>query len=121
MNMVEKMQLMMDERSLTKADVARGADLPYATVDNLFKRGFEKTGYPTIRKLATYFDVSMEYLTNEDINDRNYGKVISNNISGDEHRLISLWRQLPRDEQLKMLGRIELTIEFSDMYKEIDH
>lgn len=111
MNMIEKIQLMMKERELTKADVSKGADIPYTTVDGLFKKGFENTRFPTLRKLALFFDVSMEYLVTDEEDDRDYGKVIPSSLTRDEHRLIFLWRKLPHDEQMKMIGRIESKLE----------
>ena len=111
MNMIEKIQLMMANRGLTKADVAKGSDIPYTTLDGLFKKGFENTRFPTLRKIAHFFDVSMEYLVNDEESDPNYGKVIVNELNRDEHNLIMLWRKLDHDEQMKMLGRIESKIE----------
>ncbi|UWG96832.1 helix-turn-helix transcriptional regulator [Dehalobacter sp. DCM] len=108
MNMLEKIQLIMDEKGLSKADVSKGADVPYTTFDSMFKKGFEKTKLPTMKKLANFFDVSMEYLINDDITDKNYGKMFNNfTVSAIEIQLITLWRKLPRDEQMKILGRIE--------------
>ena len=111
MNMIEKIQEMMSEKKLTKADVAKGAEIPYTTLDGLFKKGFENTRFPTLRKLALYFDVSMEYLVVDEESDRDYGKIIVNELSRDEHNLIMLWRKLDHDEQMKMIGRIESKVE----------
>lgn len=72
--MLEKIQQMMTERNLKPADVAKGAGIPYTTFDGLFKKGFKNTRYPTLLKLAKFFDVSMEYLVNDDVTDRNLKK-----------------------------------------------
>lgn len=109
--MLEKIQMMMSEKGLKPADVARGANIPYTTFDSLFKKGFENTRYPTIRKLSKFFDVSMDYLIDDDVNDRNYGKIYPVNITQEENQLIDLWRKLPHDEQMKLLGRIESKVE----------
>lgn len=113
MNMIEKIQRMMDEKCLTKADVSKGADVPYTTLDGLFKKGFENTRFPTLRKLAIYFDVSMEYLVVDEEADKDYGKVIVNELTREEHDLVMLWRKLSHDEQMKMIGRIEVKTEES--------
>jgi transcriptional regulator with XRE-family HTH domain len=109
--MIEKMQLMMEERDLTKADVAKGVDIPYTTLDSLFRRGFENARYPTLQKLAKFFDVSMEYLITDEEEDREYGKLNPFEIAKEEYHLIFLWRKLPHDEQMKFLGRIEAKVE----------
>lgn len=111
MNMLEKIQLLMAEKGINKADLSKGADIPYTTVDGLFKKGVENARFPTLKKLASFFDVSMEYLINDEEVDRNYGKVNPFDLTKDEHRLIYLWRQLPHDEQMKLLGRIEAKAE----------
>lgn len=111
MNMINKIELIMKERGLKKADVSKGADIPYTTIDGLFKKGFENARFPTIKKLALFFDVSMEYLINDNENDRDFGKINLFEFTREEHRLIVLWRQLPNDEQMKMLGRIEAKLE----------
>lgn len=111
MNMIEKIQLMMSERALTKADVAKGSDIPYTTIDGLFKKGFENTRFPTLRKLALFFDVSMEYLIMDEEDDRDYGKVIPSSLTREEYHLMFIWRKLPHDEQMKILGRIEAKLE----------
>ena len=109
--MLDKINVMMYERRINKSELAKGAGIPYTTIDSLFRKGFENTRYPTLRKLAVFFDVSMEYLINDEEDDRDYGKIMPNDISKEEHRLISLWRKMSHEEQLKMLGRIELTLE----------
>jgi transcriptional regulator with XRE-family HTH domain len=109
--MIEKIELIMKERDLKKADVSKGADIPYTTIDGLFKKGFENARFPTIKKLALFFDVSMEYLINDNENDRDFEKIKPFEFTREEHRLIVLWRQLPNDEQMKMLGRIEAKLE----------
>lgn len=111
MNMIDKIKLLMEERNLSKADLSKGADIPYTTIDGWFKKGCENVRFPTLKKLASFFDVSMEYLINDDEVDRDYGKVTSFNFNRDEQFLISLWRKLPHDDQLKMIGRIEAIIE----------
>jgi transcriptional regulator with XRE-family HTH domain len=111
MNMIEKIQEIMDERGLTKADVSKGADIPYTTFDGLFKKGFENVRFPTLRKLAVYFDVSMEFLINDDETDKDFGKTIAIDLTNEEQHLIVLWRKLSQDEKMKMLGRIEAKVE----------
>lgn len=109
MNMLEKIQLLMEERELSRADVSRGADIPYTTIDGLFKKGVENARFPTLKKLASFFNVSMEYLINDEVEDRHKDKL--DDFSPEEMKLISMWRQLSRDEQMRILGRIEVILE----------
>ena len=112
MNMIEKIQLMMDEGSLKVADVAKGAGIPYTTVDGIFKKGYENIRQPTLKKLADFFNVSMEYLVTDEVTDREYGKHISPfELSLEEKELITKWRKLKRDDQLKIIGAVDIKFE----------
>jgi len=111
-NMIEKIKTLMNERGLNKADVSKGAEIPYTTIDGLFKKGYENTRYPTLRKLSVFFDVSMEYLITDDEENRDAGKISFMDVTPEELNLLNLWRKLPRDEQMKLLGRIELKLEY---------
>jgi len=107
MNMIEKIQIMMDERGLKKAHVAEGAGISYTTLDGLFKKGYQNVRYPTLKKLSVFFDVSMEYLMNDEINDRNYGKCEPiQALSHEEKEIIKAYRNLSRDKQLIVKGMI---------------
>ncbi len=106
LNMLEKLEMLMKEQELKRADVAKGANIPYTTFRGLFEKGYENVTLPTLRKLATFFDVSMEYLANDEVTDRNFGKILIG-----ERDLYNLWRKLPRDEQMKLLGRMEAKVE----------
>lgn len=77
MNMIEKIERMMSNRKLSKADVSKGAEIPYTTFDGIFKKGYENMKLPTLQKLATFFNVSMEYLINDNIEDENWGKYVN--------------------------------------------
>jgi transcriptional regulator with XRE-family HTH domain len=102
MNMIEKMQLMMTERKINKADVSRGANIPYNTIVNIFNRGFKNIRYPTLGKLALFFNVPIDYLINEEIPPM---------LTDEESYFITLLKQLSNDEQAKVLARIKLKLE----------
>jgi transcriptional regulator with XRE-family HTH domain len=104
--MIEKIEIMMKQRKLNRADVSRGADLPYSTVDNLFKREYKNVRAPTLLKLANFFDVSIEYLFYDGEDLERLRK-----ITDEERNLIMLWDKLSRDDQMRMLGRMEAKIE----------
>jgi transcriptional regulator with XRE-family HTH domain len=112
MNMMEKIQIMMNERNLTKADVSRGADIPYTTLDGLFKKGYYNASVPTLQKLASFFDVGVNYFFDDNESNRDSGKISFLDVTPEELNLLNLWRKLPRDEQMKLLGRIELKLEY---------
>jgi transcriptional regulator with XRE-family HTH domain len=106
MNMIEKIRMMMKQRKLNIADISRGADLPYSTIDNLFKREYKNVRIPTLMKLAKFFEVSIEYLVYEG---EDFEKL--REVSDDDRRLLILWEKLSHDDKMKMLGRMEAKVE----------
>ena len=40
--------------------------VPYSTIDNFYKIGFQNTKLSTLKKLALYFGVSLDYLVGDD-------------------------------------------------------
>ncbi len=66
MSMVEKLEKAMKEKGLSVADLARGAQLPYTTVDGIWKKGSENTKRSTLVKLARFLNLSLDYLADDD-------------------------------------------------------
>lgn len=60
MALTDKLDILMRERGLNKAELAKGAGLPYMTVANLWKKGAENIKLSTMRKLADYLSVSLD-------------------------------------------------------------
>ena len=61
----DKLQKLMDERGINKAELSKGADIPYTTIDGLFKKNSENIKLPTLKKLSAYFNCSMDYLADD--------------------------------------------------------
>lgn len=67
MGMIEKIELLMRERNIDKPSLARSTDIPYTTIDGLWKKGTENMKRSTLLKLARYFDCTIDYLADDDI------------------------------------------------------
>lgn len=106
MNMIEKLERLMNERCKTKADVARESGIPYTTFDGLFKKGYEKIKLPTLRAIADYFKVPMEYLANDNISDLKTCELLSNYMVSSKKRIPILGR-IPAGSPIIAIERIE--------------
>ncbi|NLE26503.1 MAG: helix-turn-helix domain-containing protein [Clostridiaceae bacterium] len=42
MKLTEKLDRLMNEKGITKADLAREADIPYTTITSLYDKGYDK-------------------------------------------------------------------------------
>lgn len=82
MNLSEKLWGLMDSEGITRAELSKRTGLPYTTIDSILKRNdFEKIKLSTIKTLKNYFNVSLEYLLNDDVIDKEYGRAAQLNLS----------------------------------------
>jgi len=83
MSFTEKLDKLMAEKRITKAILSREADIPYTTIDGFYKKGCDNIKLSTLRKLAAYFNCSLDYLVDDD-SDNNVSSTIAAHFSGDE-------------------------------------
>ncbi|OUM86678.1 MAG: hypothetical protein BAA01_11785 [Bacillus thermozeamaize] len=66
----EKLDLLMKERGLTRMALSRESGIPYTTIVNFYEKGTENIKLSTLRKLADFFGVSIDYLADDDYDER---------------------------------------------------
>lgn len=69
MGLTDKLDLLMKERNINKADLARESGVPYTTIDGFYKKGSENAKLSTLKKLCTYFNCTLDYLADDTVND----------------------------------------------------
>lgn len=67
MILTEKLDALIEQRGINKNKLAKMADIPYSTIDGLYKKGYENMRYPTLKKLSDFFGVTMEFLGNDSL------------------------------------------------------
>lgn len=67
MGLTDKLDILMKEKNINKAELARASGVPYTTIDGFYKKGSENAKLSTLKKLCTYFDCSLDYLADDDI------------------------------------------------------
>lgn len=67
---LEKLDLLMAEKGITRGGLAKGSGVPYTTIIGLYEKGYENVKLSTIRKIAGFLNVSIEYLCDEGEQDR---------------------------------------------------
>ena len=72
MNFLEKLDLLMSEMSINKRKLSQLSGVPYTTIDGFYKKGYENTKISTIRKIASALNVSLDYLVDDNILERNF-------------------------------------------------
>lgn len=94
MNFLQKLNYMMEKHSLNKNTFSKACNIPYTTINNWYKRGYEGLKLETVRKLAQFFDTSLDYWFLDNITDENYGKVSGFEIKYEEMEHIKKYRTL---------------------------
>lgn len=56
------LQELMDSRGLNKSTFSKQANIPYTTIDGIFKKGYANIKLSTLKQIANFFNVSLDYL-----------------------------------------------------------
>lgn len=116
---------LLNEQQLSQRDLARGADIPPATISGWLNYG-KLPDYTAIKKLSKFFDVTPEYIL--EMSDDYWGNVTlsAGAISGnnntvnshntinsaapttpDEAELLRLWKKAPPDKRAALLKLLQ--------------
>ena len=84
----------MSKHGYTKADISRMSNIPYTTIDGLFKKGDENTKLSTLKKLASLIGCTIDDMAfyNEDNNSQSQSQ-----FTQQEETHIKKYRQLDAD------------------------
>lgn len=94
MDFLEKLDFMMKRYELNKRSLSIKSDIPYTTIDNWYKRGYDGIKLETLRKLSNYFNTFIDFWVLDDVTDPNYGKANSFSLEFEETEHIIKYRSL---------------------------
>lgn len=66
MNFIEKLDLLMKENSITRMGLSKESGVPYTTIVNFYEKGSENIKLSTLRRLSDYFEVSLDFLVDDE-------------------------------------------------------
>jgi len=84
---LDNLEKLMNARNLNKHSFSQQSGIPYKTIDNFWKKGCDNVKLTTLKKIAEFFGVTLDYLI--------FGSGgISNdiNVSIEEKKLITAYR-----------------------------
>lgn len=61
MDFIEKLNYLMERDKLNKNTLSKACDIPYTTIDGWYKKGCEGLKLTTLRKLANYFNTTLDF------------------------------------------------------------
>lgn len=101
---LDNLEKLMNARNLNKHSFSQQSGIPYKTIDNFWKKGCDNVKLTTLKKIAEFFGVTLDYLI--------FGSGgVSNdiNITIEEKRLITAYRARP-----EMQPAIKKMLDISD-------
>lgn len=87
MDFLEKLNQLMKQNNLNKRTLSKSCNIPYTTIDNWYKRGYEGLKLTTLKKLSDYFQISLDYWV-DDIQDNDKAFNTQNHIT--DKRLLGI-------------------------------
>ena len=83
MSFTDKLDMLMAKNKINKSILSREADIPYTTIDGFYKKGTDNIKLSTLKKIARYFNCSLDYLVDDDRNDNI--STLAAHFEGDEY------------------------------------
>lgn len=94
MDFTAKLDLLMKARGLSRRQFALQSGIPYTTIVNFYEKGAGGVKLSTLRKITAFFSVSLDYLTNSQIEDPDYGKAAGFCVTCPEMQLLRKYRAI---------------------------
>ena len=70
LTLTEKLDLLMEERGLNKSQLSAQSGVPYTTIVSLYEKGAQNAKRSTLLSLSRFFNVSLDYLADDSIEQR---------------------------------------------------
>lgn len=67
MSMTEKLDKLLNSKNITKSQLSKESSIPYTTISGFYVKGTDNVKLSTLKKLANYFQCSLDYLVYDDI------------------------------------------------------
>lgn len=94
MNFLQKLDFLMERYGLNKSSMSQNSGIPYTTIDGWYKKGYDGLKLSTFKKLAEYFNTTLDFWIRDDVTDPNYGKSNGFEVNFDEMEGIKKYRSL---------------------------
>jgi DNA-binding Xre family transcriptional regulator len=86
MKFLDKLDVLMSEKGLNKRTLSIESGVPYTTILSFWDKGCDNIKLSTLRTLAKYFNVTLDYLADDSVD-------ITVSDAADEQALLRLYQQ----------------------------
>lgn len=66
MNLTDKLSKLISDKNLNRKKFSDLSGIPYSTIDNWYKRGYDNMSISTLRIVCTFFGVTMDSMAYDD-------------------------------------------------------
>lgn len=94
MNFLEKLDYLKNKYNLNNHTLAQASGIPYTTIDGFYKKDYKNIKLGTLQRVANYFNVSLDYLIRDEIEDPNYDKAFNMELDSSEITLLEKFRAI---------------------------
>lgn len=70
MKFIEKLNVLMKEKGITRMGLSKESGVPYTTIVNFYEKGTENIKLSTLRRLSDFFNVSLDFLVDDEEEER---------------------------------------------------
>ncbi|MEL7655885.1 MAG: helix-turn-helix transcriptional regulator [Bacillota bacterium] len=77
MSFLDKLDDLMRNKGINKNQLSQQTGIPYSTIDSFYKKGYDNVKLSTLRKLATFFGCSLDYLADDDVLEENNSDILA--------------------------------------------
>ena len=120
MNIYDKMDFLCNRNKITRKELAESTNIPYATLNSMIARQSTNISLDTIKAIAKYFSVTLDYLIDDGILDPNYGKKADFEPTFEEGEHIKKIRHLDDRGRAVVDSVIEKELEFTQKKQPAD-
>jgi len=71
MKLIDKLDLLMSEKGINRRELSKLSGIPYMTIINFYELGTDNIKLSTLMKLKKYLNVTLDYLADDDVLERN--------------------------------------------------
>lgn len=113
MSLTQKIDSYLFSNNLKRSDLARVSNIPYTTIDGLYKKGAHNIKLSTLKKLAQTMNCTIDYLVSDDLSENADHAM---NVSSKEMSMLKKFRIL--DERGKKTAEKIITYEYTILRKD---
>lgn len=108
MEFLDKLNYLMEINGLNKSTLSKACGIPYTTIDGWYKKGYEGLKLTTLRKLSSFFGVSLDFWIQEKIPLKTKKSPELTEVnSGEVHPLLKIYNELNSDGQERLMEYAE--------------